>query len=216
MLSIACFDLIPEAMELAGIWTVVPFILVGVVAVQVLNSVIDRLTNSKETHVQLTELRHQGDVIAATTKSSMLRSGLVMFAAIALHNLPEGMAIGAGSAHDQQMGLTLALLIAIHNIPEGMSIGVPLMEGGMNKGKAVFITALSGVPTLVGGFIGAVFGAGGEVLVAASLSLAAGAMIYVTYCEILPQVILLNRGRKPAMFTILGIIFGLIMVSIFH
>ena len=135
-----------------------------------------------------------------------------MVLAVTLHNLPEGMAIGSGASHDAQMGLTLAVLIALHNIPEGMSIGVPLIAGGMAKWKAVLLTALSGAPTLVGGALGAYLGSGGDALVAISLALAAGAMLYVTYCEILPQVILLNQERGPAVFTIMGIILGLLMV----
>lgn len=62
------------------------------------------------------------------------------------------------------------------------------------------------------GALGAYLGSGGDALVAISLALAAGAMLYVTYCEILPQVILLNQERGPAVFTIMGIILGLLMV----
>lgn len=216
MVSIVCFDLVPEALELAGIFQVALCILLGVLAVRLLNSAIDRLTNSRETHIQLEELRHQSQMLSNEGRQDMLRSGLVMFAAIALHNLPEGMAIGSGASHDAGMGLSLAILIALHNIPEGMSIGVPLIEGGVAPLKAVLITALSGLPTLVGGWIGAMLGNGGDALVSLSLALAAGAMLYVTYCEILPQVILLNRGRRPALFTIVGILFGLILTEILH
>ena len=209
MVSIVCFDLIPESLELASLSTVVVSIILGAVIVQFLN---DRLSRTPETHVELEELHHQEEILNPQRKQSMLMSGLVMFAAISLHNLPEGMAIGSGASHDAQMGLTLAVLIALHNIPEGMSIGVPLIAGGMAKWKAVLLTALSGAPTLVGGALGAYLGSGGDALVAISLALAAGAMLYVTYCEILPQVILLNQERGPAVFTIMGIILGLLMV----
>ena len=137
-----------------------------------------------------------------------------MLSAIALHNLPEGLAIGSGASHDTQLGMTLAILIALHNIPEGMSIAVPLVAGGMKKGKVALLTALSGAPTLLGGLLGAVLGNMGNFMVASSLGIAAGAMLYVTYCEILPEVILLNKGRRPALFTIGGIIFGLVITRI--
>ncbi len=212
MVSVVCFDLIPESLELASLSVVVVSIILGAVIVQFLNALIDRFSHTPETHVELEELHHQEEILNPQRKQSMLMSGLVMFAAISLHNLPEGMAIGSGASHDAQMGLTLAALIALHNIPEGMSIGVPLIAGGMNKWKAVLLTALSGAPTLVGGALGAFLGSGGDALVAISLALAAGAMLYVTYCEILPQVILLNQGRGPAVFTIMGIILGLLMV----
>lgn len=215
MLSIVCFDLIPEALSLSSITVTSLSIFLGILAVQWLNTFIDHLTHTEETHIELEDLRHQNDLLSAPAKKSMLRSGLIMFAAIALHNLPEGLAIGSATSHDANMGLTLAFLIALHNIPEGMSIGVPLIEGGMPKWKAVSLTALSGAPTLVGGFIGVLIGNIGNTPIAISLALAAGAMLYVTFCEILPQAILLHHGRRPALFTIIGIVVGLISVNAF-
>ncbi|MGL4344620.1 MAG: ZIP family metal transporter [Cellulosilyticaceae bacterium] len=214
MLSIVCFDLIPEALSLSSILVTCVAIFLGILVVQWLNTLIDHITHSEETHVELEDLRHQQDLLSSTHEKSMLRSGLIMFAAIALHNLPEGMAIGSATSHDATMGLTLAFLIALHNIPEGMSIGVPLIEGGMKKWKALTLTALSGAPTLIGGLIGAVFGAAGDLTVAISLALAAGAMLYVTFCEVLPQAILLHHGRRPALFAISGIVFGLLCVNL--
>ncbi|MGL4735970.1 MAG: ZIP family metal transporter [Cellulosilyticaceae bacterium] len=215
MLSIVCFDLIPEALSLSSIWVTALSIFCGILVVQWLNAIIDRLTHSEETHIELEDLRHQHELISHSHERSMLRSGLIMFAAIALHNLPEGMAIGSATTHDQTMGLTLAFLIALHNIPEGMSICVPLVEGGMVKWKAILLTALSGAPTLLGGFVGAAIGSIGDLPIAISLALAAGAMLYVTFCEVLPQAILLHKGRRPALFTILGIVLGMISVYTF-
>lgn len=214
MISIACFDLVPEALTLSSLWIVVVSIFIGIGVVQLLNGVIDKITNSKETHVEAEELRHQKDMISNESRKSFIRSGLIMLAAIALHNLPEGLAIGSGASHDANLGLTLAFLIALHNIPEGMSIAVPLVAGGMKKWKVGLLTALSGAPTLVGGLLGAVLGNMGDFMVAGSLGIAAGAMLYVTYCEILPEVILLNKGRRPALFSTCGIIFGLIITNI--
>lgn len=214
MLSIVCFDLIPESLTLGGLGLVILSIIGGIGVVQILNTVIDRITNSKETHVEPEELRHQKEILSKESKQSFLKSGIIMLSAIALHNLPEGLAIGSGASHDTQLGMTLAILIALHNIPEGMSIAVPLVAGGMKKGKVAFLTALSGAPTLLGGLLGAVLGNMGNFMVASSLGIAAGAMLYVTYCEILPEVILLNKGRRPALFTIGGIIFGLAITKI--
>ncbi|MHC1748623.1 MAG: ZIP family metal transporter [Cellulosilyticaceae bacterium] len=215
MLSIVCFELIPESLSLSSVFLTSVSIFLGILVIQWLNTFIDHMTHSEETHVQLEDLRHQNELLSSSHKKSMLRSGIIMFSAIALHNLPEGMAIGSATSHDMNMGLTLAFLIALHNIPEGMSIGVPLIEGGMNKWKAVALTSLSGAPTLVGGLIGALLGGAGDIPIAISLGLAAGAMLYVTFCEVLPQSILLHRGRRPALFAILGIVLGFISVNVF-
>jgi hypothetical protein len=72
------------------------------------------------------------------------------------------MTIGASYANnDGVMGssaLVLAVLIGLHNIPEGMAVSVPLIGGGMSKPKAVLLTALSGVPTVIGALLGFVIG----------------------------------------------------------
>ena len=205
MLSIVFFDLIPEAVDIFGLIPTIFSIVAGVLAVWVLDWIINQLTK----HNGASAVNVSGD-----SKGAMLRSGMVIFAAIALHNFPEGMAIGSGGAHSQQMGLLLAILIALHDIPEGVSIAVPLMEGGMGKKKAVIMTALSGTPTLLGGLAGGLIGSMGEGYVAASLGIAGGAMLYVTFCEILPQAILMDRSHRPPSFAVIGVLFGLIMVTL--
>ena len=57
-------------------------------------------------------------------------------------------------------------------------------------------------------------GSVGDTVIALSLSFAAGAMLYVTFCEILPQSVLMEKGRMPAMFSILGILVGFIITSV--
>jgi ZIP family zinc transporter len=123
-----------------------------------LNYIIDIITNTRDIHIQHGDLRHQKNLLAKNHSNSMLKPGLLMFSAIALHNLPEGIAIGAGGSYDENMGLMLAVLIALHDIPEGISICVPLIEGGMSRKKAVWLTAVSGIPTFIGGFIGIIPG----------------------------------------------------------
>lgn len=199
MMSIVCFDLVPQAMDLLSLAWVGAGILGGVTMVQLLGDLVALLLP-------------KGRRAYRRGNGALLRSGFVLFAAIALHNLPEGLAIGSAGRHDARMGLVLALLIALHNIPEGMSIAMPLVAGGMKRWKAVAATALSGAPTLLGGVIGAALGSAGGQVVGASLAVAAGAMLYVTYGEIEPQVAKLHGGPAPALCAVLGLLFGLAMV----
>lgn len=214
MLSIVFFDLVPAALEISSVLITSLAIVAGVVVVWLLNRLIDMLTNSRKTHETAQELYHQDAIFSDAQRGSMIKSGIVMFAAIALHNFPEGLAIGSSDAHSESMGLMLGILIAIHNIPEGISIAVPLLEGGMGKGRVILLTALAGAPTLLGGAVGALIGTAGDAVVGFALALAGGAMLYVTFCEILPQVVLLNKSRTPAIFAVLGVLFGFIMVQV--
>ena len=108
--------------------------------------------------------------------------------------------------------LILAILIGLHNIPEGMAVSVPLISGGMHKGKAVLITALSGIPTMIGALLGFLLGEIGAVGLAISLGFASGAMLYVVFGEILPQAILMYHSKLPAFSTIGGILIGLLVI----
>ena len=149
-------------------------------------------------------------------KFALFMAGLVMASAIALHNVPEGMTIGASYASNNGVmgsaALILAVLIGLHNIPEGMAVSVPLISGGMSKPKAVLITALSGVPTILGALLGYAIGDIGAVGLALSLGFASGAMLYVVFGEILPQAILMYHSKLPSFTVIAGVLVGILII----
>jgi ZIP family zinc transporter len=181
-----------------------------------LNKLVDRLTKLKgdklKIHSSPVELYHEHPLLEQ--KVDYLKSGILMFAAIGLHNIPEGMAIGSGSSHDVQLGLLLAVIIALHNIPEGMAIASPLVAGGMKHRTIILLTALSGAPTVIGGIIGALLGAISDTIIALSLSAAGGAMLYVVFGEIIPQSIIMIKNRLVTLSALFGIIIGLVMTQI--
>jgi len=230
MLSVVCFDLVVEAIETnVGLWIVVGAIALGVAIIYLLNYWIDRKTNPEVPHIDenhprtaddLDELIHSDHLnehfARKDNKLALFIAGIVMASAIALHNVPEGMTIGASYAsNDRVMGraaLTLAILIGMHNIPEGMAVSVPLISGGMKKWKAVLITALSGVPTILGALLGFLLGEIGAFGLALSLGFASGAMLYVVFGEILPQAFLMYHSKLPAFSAILGMLVGLFII----
>ena len=230
MLSVVCFDLVVEAVETnVGIWIVVGSIAFGVAATYFLNYLIDLKTNPEVPHIDenhpktaddLDELIHsdhfQEHHARNDSKLGLFVAGVVMACAIALHNVPEGMTIGASYAsNDGAMGgaaLVLAVLIGLHNIPEGMAVSVPLISGGMVKWKAVLITAASGIPTILGAVLGYMLGELGPMGLTLSLGFASGAMLYVVFGEILPQSILMYHSKLPAFSAIAGILVGLLII----
>ncbi len=230
MLSVVCFDLITESIETqVGIYTVIGSVAFGVAAIYGLNYLIDRKTNPEVPHIDenhpqtaddLDELIHSDHLSHHYAKNdnklSLFVAGIVMAGAIALHNVPEGMTIGASYAsNDGVMGsaaLVLAVLIGLHNIPEGMAVSVPLISGGMKRWKAVLITALSGIPTVIGAVLGYLLGEIGALGLALSLGFASGAMLYVVFGEILPQAILMYHSKLPAFSAIIGMLVGLLII----
>ena len=230
MLSVVCFDLVTEAIETnVGILTVIGAIALGVAVIFLLNHLIDRKTNPEVPHIDenhpktaddLDELIHSDHLeqhyAKHDNKFSLFIAGIVMASAIALHNVPEGMTIGASYAsNDGVMGsaaLVLAILIGLHNIPEGMAVSVPLISGGMSRVKAVLITAASGIPTIIGALLGYLLGEIGALGLALSLGFASGAMLYVVFGEILPQAILMYHSKLPAFSAIVGMLVGLFII----
>ena len=230
MLSVVCFDLVTEAIETgAGVWTVVGAIAFGVAATFFLNYLIDQKTNPEVPHIDenhpktaddLDELIHSDHLeqhyARQDGKLGLFVAGIVMASAIALHNVPEGMTIGASYAsNDGVMGsaaLILAVLIGLHNIPEGMAVSVPLISGGMARWKAVLITASSGIPTILGAILGYMLGEIGPMGLTLSLGFASGAMLYVVFGEILPQSILMYHSKLPAFSTIIGMLAGILII----
>ena len=211
MTGIVCFSLIPEAVEISNIPIVIAGILLGVIVIMILNRVVDRATKVNKEDLSLhhthEDLYHARPIIENRPK--MLRSGIIMLVAIGLHNLPEGIAIGAGGVHDINLGMILALMILVHNLPEGMAIAAPLLAGGLKRWKVISITALTGTPMLVGGFIGVLTGNISDTAVAISLALAGGAMLYVVFGEIIPQSVLMTKNRTATLITLSGIIVAL-------
>lgn len=237
MTSVVCFDLLTEALhtnqESTNVWLVVLGVLLGYVVIALLNSWIDDNTNHEVAHIDenhprtadsLEELTHANHLQehreGRQPRSGLFLAGLVMAAAIALHNVPEGMVIGAsfarsaGQAQMNRGGLTMAIIIGVHNIPEGMAVAVPLISGGMPKLRSVVTTALTGFPTVLGALLGYSLGTMGSFALALSLSFASGAMLYVVFGELLPESILMWRSKLPATAAIIGMLTGLIIIYV--
>lgn len=242
MVGVVTFEMLPEAVayskiensiEQSGILIAVSALVVGMLVIFGLNKLLDVIENMRETHRSIEELHHETKVIEANDaliaesgkdgsvktqeidKKSLLKAGVIMLLAIALHNLPEGMAIGATGASNTQTGILIAIIIAVHNIPEGMAISAPLASGGVKSWKTILLTALAGAATVLGAVIGLAVGGISKLASGICMGLAGGAMLYVTFCEILPQSILMEEGRVPAVSMLVGIICSMIFVFAF-
>lgn len=138
------------------------------------------------------------------------RAWLFVFA-IALHNLPEGMAVGVSFAQgDMAVGLPLAIAIALQDIPEGLAVALTLRASGFSPRFAVLVAAGSGLLEPVGALLGV--GLGGGLLMAypVGLGLAAGAMLFVVSHEVIPET---HRNGHQTMAT-LGLMGGFALMMV--
>lgn len=237
MIAIVCFELLVESVEAGkqlaggpGVLMTAATVFLGVFLVLLLNHVIDKRTEGQVAHTASTdhpkvhdnidELHHVNHynehARQGAAKRELWTAGVVIAFAIALHNIPEGMSIGARFAIQDDgavsMGLMLAVLIGLHNIPEGMAVTVPLVAGGMGRAKAILLTACSGLPMLIGAWLGVWLGDIGPLGLCCSLGFASGAMLYVVFGEIIPQSILMYRSRVPAILVVVGMLIGMCLI----
>lgn len=115
------------------------------------------------------------------------RRGLLLFSAMALHNVPEGLAVGTSFAAEPRLGLLLALAIALHNIPEGIAVAGPFRACGMTRLRAAAWATASGLSEPAAAVIGAAFVGLAGPLLPLSLAFAGGAMLYVVSDELIPE-----------------------------
>ena len=236
MTAMVCFDLLAEAEEAAsqiaehGVVLVIFAVALGVAVVYLLNHLIDRKTRKEvshtadehhpETHDDIDELVHADHLNMHKrhhdSKLSLFVAGVVMACAIALHNIPEGMTIGASFAVSDNLmwgtGMIMAVLIGLHNIPEGMAVAVPLISGGTGRVKATLLTAACGLPTVLGAWLGFWLGDIGPLGLTMSLGFASGAMLYVVFGEIMPESYLIYRSKLPAFAVMVGLALGMFMI----
>ena len=137
MLAIICFDLIPEAIKISNIFNILVGIVLGILAMIICDILVQTKFNSKPTK---------------NNTNSLLKTGIIVSIGIALHNFPEGLAIGSSFGASLTLGYSLAIAICFHDIPEGISMAVPMKNGGMKKSKVIFYVFISGITTGIGAF----------------------------------------------------------------
>ena len=191
MLAVVCFDLIPESMEISNITNTVIGVILGVICMIICDILVQKKFNEKN------------------KSNTLLKTGIIVSIGLALHNIPEGLAIGSSFDASIKLGYSLALAICLHDIPEGIAMGVPMKNGGMNKTKVIFYVVMSGITTGIGAFFGALIGEISNTIIALSLAFAGGAMLYIVSGELIPEANNLYKGRLTSVGTILGFLIGI-------
>ena len=196
MLSIVCFDLIPESIKITNITNTVFGVILGVICMILCDILVQKKFNEK-----FYKKKEQ--------KNDLLKTGIIVSIGLALHNFPEGLAIGSSFEASIKLGWSLALAICLHDIPEGISMGVPMKNGGMKKAKVIFYVIISGVTTGIGAFFGALIGGISDNVIAICLAFAAGAMLYIVSGELIPESNELYKGKFPVVGNVIGFIIGM-------
>jgi len=150
-------------------------------------TMIDRLVPSYENPHELRMLEDLSDE-ARERDPKLMRMGVLSAIAIAVHNLPEGMATFTAALKDPALGVSIAIAIAIHNIPEGIAVSVPIFYATGNRKKAFTWSFLSGLAEPAGAVIGYLILAPylNETVFGVLFASVAGIMVFISFDELLP------------------------------
>jgi ZIP family zinc transporter len=194
MLGLSTLSMIPESIALGGILPCIIGFICGAGFLALLDIILPHI--------------HKND---DTQNNEYLKMGYFIALGIAVHNLPEGIAIGVSNEVSVSLGFYTALSIGIHNIAEGLSVAMPLsLSHAMRKRKIVFITSITGLATFFGTTIGTSLATISPVFISASFAFAAGAMVYITSDELIPK-----SHSSHSNYANFGIVLGLLLPLLF-
>lgn len=179
MLAASVLGLILPSLEHGGKWAILVTV-IGIFAGALSLNVIDKVVPHLHKLV--------GSDIESHPNSSGLSKVLLFVTAIAIHNLPEGIAAGVGfGSGDTSQALLIAGGIALQNIPEGMVIIGPMLASGVSPKRTFIAAALTGVVEVIGTFIGFFAVSISQIILPFALAFAGGTMLYVISDEMIPE-----------------------------
>ncbi|EOD21988.1 hypothetical protein EMIHUDRAFT_352521 [Emiliania huxleyi CCMP1516] len=199
-------------------WAAMPVAL-GFVSGGALLQLTDLLmSNLHESLEDLSLYKNVATSEGSATRSQRLRRLLLLIIAITIHNFPEGMAVGVafgalGSAPGATFGkaVSLAIGIGIQNFPEGMAVSMPLMREGISPLQAFWYGQLSGLVEPIGGVLGAAFVQYCKPMLPFTMSLAAGAMIFVVADSLVPEMQAHGNKAIAMQGLMLGFVFMMVL-----
>ncbi len=202
MLAAAVLGLILPSLQYGGdgSWLItVAGIFAGAVCLNLMDKMIPHLH-------RLTGMEAEAHPDAKTSKV------LLFVAAIAIHNLPEGIAAGVGfGSENTAQALMIAGGIALQNIPEGMVIIGPMLAAGIKPGRTFLIAAATGLVEVVGTFIGYFAVTVSTAILPFALAFAGGTMLYVISDEMIPETHAHGSQRGATYALLVGFCLMLVM-----
>lgn len=200
MLAVICFDLLPEAFEVGNLYVGVLGIIMGLITATYIDG----------------RLAVGSFPVNSSQKQRFLKTAIFLMVGMAIHNFPEGVALGSLLFVSIHKGIKLAVILALHCIPEGLAVAIPLKESGASGLKMFIISILISIPMGFGALAGSIISEISKNLVSICLGFAGGLMLYVTCGEILPESKEMWKGRLSTVGSVIGLTIGIVITSLFE
>ncbi|MFC7371151.1 ZIP family metal transporter [Fictibacillus iocasae] len=192
MVAASTFSLIPQALDMSNLFVLTAGIAAGTLTLLLLERFVPHM-----------------DLDHSKTFHGIDAKAILIIAAITLHNLPEGLAVGVSYAtEDSSLGGLIAFSIGLQNAPEGLLVALFLVNQNMNRVKAFLIATMTGAVEIITSLGGYMLTSYVENLVPYGLSFAAGAMLFIVYKELIPE----SHGDGHARSATLSFITGLLVM----
>ena len=141
-----------------------------------------------------------------------LSRAMLFVMAVAIHNLPEGLAAGVGFGNeDVSAAITVAVGIALQNIPEGVITVSPLIMSGVKRGRAFVLAAVTGLIEVLGTFVGFSLSTVSSQILPFALAFAGGTMLYIISDEMIPETHSHGYERRATYSLLVGFVLMLIL-----
>ncbi|MDF2593894.1 MAG: zinc/iron permease [Clostridia bacterium] len=201
MIAIICFDILPHALSKNRMDLVIVGIMIGVT----IGLLLDDITPYLERLIKIDK--------QDKSHSKMIRTAFTLIIGIAIHNIPEGFALGALSHASLQTIQKFAVVLAMHSIPEGIALAIPFRQAKVKLGVLLVLPVLLGGIMGISGAIGYILTNNSERFIVIALGLAAGIILYIVCNELIPESRKIWNGRMTTVATIIGVVAGLLLLK---
>lgn len=199
MVSASMLELLPESLALSNIYVTAIGLILG--------TFVLTLLERKVPHIHI---EHKTRTIVVDRKAALI------VAAITLHNLPEGLAVGVSFASEQEsMGPLIALAMGIQNMPEGLLVALYLVQSNIGKWKAFLVATATGAVEIVTALLGFWLASYISFILPLGLAFAAGAMLFIVYKELIPESHGDGNERSSTFSFIGGLLVMLVLIDLF-
>jgi len=201
-------SLVSEYGQVGGNWATAAAFFGGIVFI----AIIDRLVPSFENPHEIHRAEEMDSPELAAKFKKLYRMGLFTALAIAIHNVPEGLATFVSALKDTKLGIAIAVAIAIHNIPEGVAVSIPIYYATGSRNKAFVYSFLSGVAEPAGALVGyaILFSFLNDAVFGVLFASVAGIMVFISLDELLPTAQEYGQHHLAAY----GLVAGMIVMAI--
>lgn len=199
IISIIFLELIPESIEKIGFVKTLVVILIGIIVIYIIDCMIKSANKSSK---------------GAPSRLNHTKVAILMGLGLMMHNFPEGVIMGFGFVKGSGLGIKMSILISIHDIPEGIAMASPLIAAGKSSFKILWYSFLVAFPTVIGAWLGILMNNISTLFLGVSIAFASGIMLYVAFGQMLPESNELNTSYTNALWLIVGVIFGFIMINV--